>query len=81
MTRIIIVITTKNPIIAQFTTWLNYLSRLALIMVFRKGAVHENPDAMSRGPCAMYTQCLYKHEDPKMKMKNIMLTIITDNKM
>ena len=72
---------TKNPITAQFQTWINYLSSLDIKMEFRKGINHGNADMLSRSTCDTCTQCLTQHEDPKTgKMKTRILAVMSETK-
>lgn len=72
---------TKNPITAQFQTWINYLSSLDIKMEFRKGINHGNADMLSRSTCDTCTQCLTQHEDPKTeKMKTRQLATMIETK-
>ena len=72
-------LSTKNPITAQFQTWINYLSSLDINMQFRKGINHENADMLSRNSREKCSQCLTEHENAKKgKMKTRLLTIMKE---
>jgi transposase InsO family protein len=76
-------LTTKNPITAQFQNWINFLSSLDMELSFRKGVDHSNADALSRNNCETCVQCRMEHEDAKKgKLKTRALAILTeyDNK-
>ena len=56
---------TKNPITPQFQTWINFLSGLDMEMIYRKGSLHSNADALSRNSSELCNQCQTIHEDAK----------------
>ena len=58
---------TKKPVTSQFQTWINFLSSLDINLVYRKGILHGNADALSRLVCDRCTQCQTEHEGAKIE--------------